>query len=108
MNLYVYAKRLKGNYLPKNPVRVFILSHKWRDFTRLRLMYYLLPHNIYNYGRYPNPKLIKNGDYVLVLSPSKGISYSERDNLIHYGEHGTLKATLVDEALQGTLYKIKL
>ena len=107
--LYVYAERLKDSFLPKRPVRLFILGSKWRDYIRLRLMYYLLPHNIYNYGKYPDSKLIKNGDYVLVLNPIEGVFYSEKDKSIHYGKYGgILKAILVDRTPLGTLYKINL
>lgn len=106
--IYAYAKRLKEDFLPKIPVRLFILRNKWRDYTRLRLMYYLLPHNIYNYGTYPNPNMLKDGDYLLAINPIEEIFYSEEDSSLHYGKNGIQKVVLIDKTPLGTLYRVKL
>ena len=51
---YSYAKRLKAEVLPAKPSRIFILHESLEhDYERLKTQFYLLPHNIYNYGRFP-------------------------------------------------------
>lgn len=102
--LYAYAKQLRENVLPIEPVRMLILHTEWRDLTRLRLMYYLLPHNIYNYNRYPDKKYLNDGDYILVIGAIPEVEYSVRDEVLRW-RHGAVRVTRLDRGSIGTLYQ---
>jgi hypothetical protein len=105
-NLYLYAAHLK-NKLPAQPgARIFLLhDSEHRTYTRLRAQYYLLPHNIYNYDRYPDKKSIRSGDYILALGSIPGLTYSRQEQLLSWQDRSR-HVQLIDEHVEGTLYQV--
>ena len=76
------------------------------NFDRLKMQYYLLPHNVYNYGSLPPGELVKEGDYVLVLGAIAGLEYSSEESALKWGSHGRLPATLKHAHARGNLYLV--
>mgnify|MGYP001825189588 FL=1 len=107
--IYSYALRLKTDVLPEQPARIFIL-HKVieHNYERLKTQYYLLPHNIYNYGRTPPLDAIRPGDFVLVLGDIPGLRYQQALGQLQWGKAETLPVTLVDEDKMGMLLVVKV
>jgi hypothetical protein len=105
--IYSYAKRLKTASLPDYPSRVFILhDSEEHDFERLKTQYYLLPHNIYNYGRLPDKDAVKTGDFILMLGKIPGLEYSENSKTLRWGNDQQLTVTLLDTDERGLLFVI--
>lgn len=109
-HIYAYTLRLKDEALPSSAARLFIL-HDSDDlnYERLKAQYYLLPHNIYNYGRTPPTAAVRPGDYILVLGEVPGLRFRpERGRLIWKESKGRnkLRVTLADSDPLGKLYKV--
>lgn len=86
--LYSYAQHLKGEVLPKPCVRIFLLHNsRGHNYTRLRTQLHLLPHNIYNYGRRPQIKHTRPGDYILVLGTIPGLNFNPKRSILTWGRH---------------------
>lgn len=103
-DLYAYIQHLKNNVLPATPARIFILhDSKGHNYWRLRAQYHLLPHNIYNYGRRPQPEYIRDGDWLLLLGDIEGLSYSQEAKTLHWNKHQQLSVELRDEHPLGKL-----
>ncbi len=102
--LYAYAKRLKHNILPQQPVRLFILRNKVRDKTRLRLMYYLLPHNVNIHYHVPPIEILRNNDYILAINPI-GLKFSERNKMLRWSKN-RLKVEHLDNTPFANLYQL--
>jgi len=67
-SIYRYALRLKSGVLPEQPARILLLHNSdGHNLARLKLQYYLLPHNVYNYDGLPPPGREKSVDYVILL-----------------------------------------
>lgn len=106
-DIYSYVKHLKTNVLPDTPSRIFILHDSVEhDYERLKSQYYLLPHNIYNYGRFPKVKNLVQGDFILVLGTMPGLSYSEGSQTLTWGKGQKLEARLLDRDERGLLLVI--
>ena len=103
-DLYAYIKHLKTDVLPEDPVRIFILhDSEGHNYWRLRAQYHLLPHNIYNYGRYPQPKHIRNGDWILLLGDIEGLFYNSGTETLSWANNQQLSASLKDDHPLGRL-----
>jgi hypothetical protein len=104
--LYQYASYLKSEVLPEPGTRIFLLhDSEQMTFTRLKAQYYLLPHNIFNYDRFPRKKATRVGDYILVLGAVEGLEFSpERKTLNWKGK--SLPVKLVDSHSNGKLFQI--
>ncbi len=105
-NIYRYAAHLKQDVLPPHPVRVFLLRNETRDYSRLKLQYYLLPHNIYNYGRHPMKHYLREGDYILTMGEIPGLGYDTGRQLLKWSEDGQVQALRLDKGSLGTLYRV--
>jgi len=103
-----YAAHLKQTFLPQNPARMFIVHEAiTHDFERLKMQYYLLPHNSYNFRKGPSSTLFRKGDYVLVLGEQDYPRYDQSSQKLRW-EHGKkLRVRVVDEHAMGTLYQVK-
>jgi hypothetical protein len=103
-DLYRYASYLKAEVLPAPGTRIFLLQDTaHRTYRRLRAQYYLLPHNIYNYDRFPRPEYSTPGDYILVLGKVPGLAYER--GALRWAEQ-SLPAELVDLHSMGSVYRI--
>ena len=104
--IYSYTKRLKEEVLPSTPARLFILHDSDdHNYDRLKTQYYLLPHNIYNYGRLPPGKSVKPGDFVLLLGDIPGLKYREDRNQLVWGRGKSLSVSQLDTDSRGRLFK---
>jgi hypothetical protein len=105
-DLYKYANHLKGTVLPEPGARIFLLhDSEQRTYTRLKLQYYLLPHNVFNYDRFPDKKASRVGDYILVLGAVDGLEFSPRRKALKW-EGKSLRVKLVDSHTSGKLYRV--
>ena len=105
-NIYRYAAHLKQEVLPPHPVRMFLLRNEARDYSRLKLQYYLLPHNIYNYGQYPMKHYLHEGDYILTMGEIPGLGYDTGTQLLKWPDDGQVHALRLDKGSLGTLYQV--
>jgi hypothetical protein len=109
-DLYRYAHYLKNNVLPEPGPRIFLLHdsdiYDGHIFHRLRTQFHLLPHNTYNFDRYPQPAYLKSGDYIITLGAIGGLSFNRADNTLHWGNDSSLVVTLIDSHPSGNVYKV--
>jgi hypothetical protein len=103
-DLYNYTQRLTDEVLPKEPARVFILHESsGHNYWRLRAQYHLLPHSIYNYGRYPDNHHLKDGDWILVLGAIDTLAFDLESNTLVWNDGQRLHVKLMDKDPLGTL-----
>jgi hypothetical protein len=107
-HIYQYARRLKGDVLPPGNQKIFIL-HDSSDFNfeRLKMQYYLLPHNVFNYGKSPPKRYTREGDLILVLGQVNGLDYDDIKERLVWGDRGRLPVELVDMSDMGSLYRVR-
>jgi hypothetical protein len=106
-DIYRYANRLKTSVLPETPSRLFILHDSVEhDYARLKTQFYLLPHNIYNYGRFPKKQFLSKGDFILVLGTIPGLKYNESSETLAWGKGQQLQARLLDRDERGMLLMV--
>lgn len=102
-----YAMTLKTQVLPSEPVRLFILHDSYdQNLDRLKMQYYLLPHNIYNFGLLPPEKSLRKGDYLLTLGPIPGLEYDRKESVLKWGDIGRLAVTQKHVGTEGSLYVV--
>jgi len=102
--LYAYIKHLKTTVLPDDPARIFILHDSdGHNYWRLRAQYHLLPHNVYNYGRYPQPENIRVGDWLLLLDNIEGLFYNKETKTLNWANNQQLNVLLKNKHPLGTL-----
>ncbi|BAO45530.1 hypothetical protein [Thiolapillus brandeum] len=104
--IYRYAQHLKNQVLPQSPARIIILRKAYRDYLRLKLQYYLLPHNSYNYDSFPQADYLQNGDYLLILGDIPGLQYNQANKRLEWTQGRHLRAKLLDESPLGRLYQV--
>ena len=105
--LYDYAQQLKSSGLPATPARLFMLHNsRGHNFQRLKLQYYLLPHNIYNLGTLPPEGAVREGDYILALVPVPGLEFHGGRSLLRWRGGGRVPATLEHSHPMGKLFRI--
>jgi len=103
--LYRYAQYLKQAVLPAPGARIFLLHNaERRGYRRLKTQFYLLPHNIYNFGKVPRTSLLRSGDYILVLDEIEELSYLKDQGVLSW-QGGSVPAELIDEQPLGALYR---
>ncbi|KZX58402.1 hypothetical protein A3709_02770 [Halioglobus sp. HI00S01] len=106
--LYSYGLHLKVNVLPTPGVRIFLLNKgPIRDYRRLRMQYYLLPHNVFNFGWYPRPDKLQDGDYLLVLDEVKGLRFNADHSELRWPKNKSIPVELVDEGEFAQLYRYR-
>jgi len=104
--LYTYAQYLKQEVLPAAGPRIFLLhDSEPMTYIRLRAQYFLLPHNIYNYYRYPNAGASRPGDYVLVLGAIPGLFFDQQQGTLNWSGEA-LRVRIVNNQGPGTLYQV--
>lgn len=110
VDIYVYAKKLREKVLPKEPARIFIFSEAHRSYWRVKLMYYLLPHNVYNYGKYTSSswlsKYFKPGDYVIMLQPTALPHFDQDSGILKWGAKGEFSVRHLDHDRFGDTFII--
>ena len=105
--LFEYAAQLKQRGLPASPARLFILHNsRGHNYQRLKLQYYLLPHNIYNLDSLPPEGAVREGDYILALQPLPGMEYHAGRSLLRWGGGAPVPATLEHSHPLGKLFRI--
>jgi hypothetical protein len=105
--IYRYITRLKNSVLPTQPVRL-VIAHDSRghNYARLKAQYYLLPHNVFNFGSGPPLHGYGKGDYILVLGKTGSPAY-QRDRGKLIWNHGMeVRVELVDSDPMGDLYRL--
>ncbi|MEZ5501093.1 MAG: hypothetical protein R3E50_00005, partial [Halioglobus sp.] len=106
--IYSYIVRLKSAVLPTGPSRIVILHNsRAHNFDRLKAQYYLLPNNVYNFGKVPPESGMAYVDYVLVLGEVPGLEFHPLDNTLVW-QHGrnALSVELLDSDPLGNLYRV--
>lgn len=105
--LYEYAMELKERGLPASPARLFILHNSYgHNYQRLKMQYYLLPHNIYNLTTLPPGDALREGDYVLALQPLPGVEFHSVRSLLRWAGGPPLAVTLEHSHPMGKLFRI--
>ena len=106
--LYAYIDYLKKNILPKRTDRIFVLHNSaGHNYWRLRAQYHLLPHNVYNYGHYPQPRYMKTGDWLLLLGNIDGLDYNPKLQRLEWDDNQFLYVTLMDKNPLGKIFLIR-
>jgi hypothetical protein len=102
-----------ANFLPEEPARIFVVSAdpKGRgttEYLRLRSHYHLLPHNVYSESDQPpaTPHDAHSGDYVLILKPMKGLSFSQDEQILRWGHDKSIHVALVANTSLGVLFRV--
>jgi hypothetical protein len=104
--LYQYTSYLKKEVLPQPGVRIFLLHDSpHRTYKRLKAQYYLLPHNVYNYDRFPQKQAVNEGDYILVLGDISGLKFIPESNSLAWGNK-SLQVRSVNVGPQGSVYQV--
>ncbi len=106
--IYRYVMRLKKEVLPDEPARIAILhSSNNHNFDRLKAQYYLLPHNVYNFGRFPPKEGMDSIDFLLVLGDVAGLEFQPQSNTLVWklGDR-SLAVERVDRDSMGGLYRV--
>jgi len=104
--IYSYAKRLKQEVLPASPSRIFFLHEALgHNFRRLKTQYYLLPHNIYNFGGDLPAASVRPGDFILVLGKVPGLRFNSKAGQLTW-KHKKLPVSILDKDHQGTLFQV--
>ncbi len=105
--LYDYARQLKSGGLPATPARLFMLHNsQGHNFQRLKLQYYLLPHNIYNLSVLPPEGAVREGDYILALVPVPGLEFHGGRSLLRWDGGAPVPATLEHSHPMGKLFRV--
>lgn len=102
-NIYTYARQLSHTIPTDISGRLIILNSAWRDYPKLRLMYYLLPLNVYAYGDWVNVAIYRPDDLLLILTPMKWLFGGKSDGMLSK----TLSAKLLHSSPRGNLYVLR-
>ncbi len=103
--LYRYAEQLNASVPQKHSGRLFIIQNKWQSYQRLKIQYYLLPYNSYNYGNHPS-RFLQGGDLLLALNPLNNLYYDFIAQRLHWGKNRAVRATLLHRAPLGSFYQV--
>jgi hypothetical protein len=108
--IYLYARLLRDEALPEEPTRIHLLRKRKprtkHDFDRLKLQYYLLPHNIHNFGKRPYLHHSQSSDYLLLLYPVDDFEYDPQEQTLSLGNGEFLAAQLVHDHALGRLFRL--
>lgn len=104
--IFIYSQRLLHNALPETPARIFIThSARGHNFLRLKLQYYLLPHNVFNYGQEPPLDSVRPGDYLISLGTT-GHLHFDGNSTVSWGEGKSLTVVMLDQDPLGITYRV--
>ncbi len=104
-DLYQYAQYLKREVLPEPGVKIYLLHDSpRRDYRRLKMQFYLLPHNIYNFDAYPPRRHLQPGDYLLVLDAIPNLKYRKKSATLKWDKHA-IAVEAIDHEGPGKLYR---
>ena len=105
-DLYEYAQHLQQKVMPKVGTRVFLLEDTPRmTYRRLKLQYFLLPHNIYNYDRLPRLSSLREGDYILSLGEIPELLFDEGAGQLRW-QSFKVPAVRLDSHPLGNVYRV--
>jgi hypothetical protein len=105
--LYRYARHLKDHVLPSPGVKIFLLHDSaLRGYRRLKAQHYLLPHNVFNFGKLPRENSLQKGDYLLVLDKVGELVYAAESGQLQW-HNKAINVELVDQQEMGSLYLYK-
>ncbi|MBE2294629.1 MAG: hypothetical protein IAF00_06740 [Phycisphaerales bacterium] len=105
-DLYRFLREVR-QHLPEQPVRLFIVSADPYGFQAGRARYHLLPHNAYTgFSRIPRVNEAHAGDYLLILSPLKGVGYNRGTQALEW-QGGRLQADLLYGTASGALFRVR-
>lgn len=107
-HIYRYISRLKSEVLPSKNARILILHGSYsHNFDRLKAQYYLLPHNVYNFGRVPPDYGLETIDYILVLGEVPRVVYDAQAQALQWKQgKRSIAVELVDDDFMGRLYRV--
>lgn len=106
--LYSYIQRLKAEVLPSAPARVFIMHDaRKHHYDRLKAQYYLLPHNVYNFGAGPQHRAYRPGDYILIMRDTTDPVADEDGRVLRFASGHKLRVRRVDTDERGDLYRVR-
>lgn len=104
--LYSYAQRLLDNALPEEPARILLLHNSdGHNFARLRMQYYLLPHNVYNFDELPPEAGGNSLDYVLLLGQTPPSEITARGQYL-FQEGRSIAVELFNRDNMGYLFRV--
>lgn len=104
--LYRYARRLLDNYLPDEPARILLLHNSsGHNLARLRMQYYLLPHNVYNFNELPPHGEQSRLDYVLLLGHQPPAEVAAHNGRL-YQKGRSIAVELIDQDSMGYLFRV--
>lgn len=105
--IYRYIMRLKRDVLPQQPVRL-VIAHDSRghNLERLKAQYYLLPHNVFNFGAGPSRRGYARGDYILLLEDTTDPAYHPERGKLIWRRGLQMHAELVDSDPMGRLFRV--
>ncbi|TGD72475.1 hypothetical protein E4634_13150 [Mangrovimicrobium sediminis] len=105
--LYSYAQHLHSEVLPPPGAKVHLLNEEGRrGYRRLKLQYYLLPHNIFNFGKHPIRESLREGDYLIVLDEVPGLRFDRGRGELRWGDQA-LPVVRVDRRAPGSVYRYR-
>jgi hypothetical protein len=106
--IYRYITRLKDEVLPKTPSRILVLhDSQGHNYERLKAQYYLLPHQVFNFGRKPPQTGLHTIDYILLLGEVPGLEFDAQTSRLVW-KHGKrwLRVEQVDSEPMGALFRV--
>ncbi|MCR9103691.1 MAG: hypothetical protein NXI15_00240 [Gammaproteobacteria bacterium] len=106
--IYNEVRRLRQDVLPPPPARIIIVSsQRGHNYERLKAQYYLLPHNVYNFGKGPRRSALRQGDYLLVMRGTWDPTFSVERQRLEWARRGiTVIAREIDTSPLGKLYRL--
>lgn len=105
--IYSYARQLK-EYLPApGSTRIFILHDSdGHEYSRLKTQYYLLPHNVFNFGRTPPALGVRGDDFILALGDNPALRHEASSHVLAWDEGRSLPVEEIMVHPRGRLYRV--
>ncbi len=92
--------------LPKQPLRLIILSNDPSDYVTQRVRYHFLPNRVYATNRLPKPWHLHGGDSILVLARTEAVRYDSQQGLLMGNQASIPVAYLGRVPGFGALYRV--
>jgi hypothetical protein len=109
-DLYRFAEQVK-RHLPPEPARLFLIppsSGQEHRYTRTRLHYLLLPHNVGSlWDRPPAPENTRAGDHLLILRSHPHVNYDHQTGRLHWDRSRDLPVDRLMAHPTGDLYRVR-
>lgn len=104
--------QLVRDRLPSRPVRIFLLTPGTTgddQYRRLRLNYYLLPHNVMSDDTtLPDSRYLRRGDYVLLLGAVTAVHFDAQVQALYWGADEWVSAMRLAMRVPGLrLYRVR-